>query len=110
MQQDLLRGAEKALASGLGDWHLQALQDASPLFQSRLLLGPLGPETLNHKHRLDEGAILQLYGLLHRHAAGFQAEAAAALAGAQQREALLASVWAGFAQLWDESAQVRAVL
>jgi hypothetical protein len=105
--QDLLRAAEKALASGLGDWHLQALQDISPQFQEHVLMGALGPETLKHKHKLPEQQILQLYGLLHRHSTGFQQEVQAALAGAAHTEQLLASIWTAFAQLWDECVQVR---
>lgn len=105
--QDLLVAAEKALASGLGDWHLQMLQNVSPQFQEHVLMGALGPETLKHKHRLPEAQILCLYGLLHRHCTGFQQEVAQALAGAQDAEQLLASVWVAFAQLWDECVQVR---
>ncbi|WIA38455.1 hypothetical protein OEZ86_001779 [Tetradesmus obliquus] len=104
--QDLLRAAQKALASGLGDWHLQALQDISPLFQEHVLMGALGPETLKHKHKLPEQQILQLYGLLHRHSTGFQQEVQDALAGAAHTEQLLASIWTAFAQLWDECVQV----
>lgn len=104
--QDLVRAAEKTLAAGVGDWHLQALQDISPEFERRVLLGPLGPETLLHTHALREPQILQLYGLLHRHAAGFQREVAAVAEGAQHREQLLAAVWTCFAQLWDECCQV----
>lgn len=104
--QDLLRAAQKALASGLGDWHLQVLQDISPLFQEHVLMGALGPETLKHKHRLPEQQILQLYGLVHRHCTGFQQEVQAALAGAAHTEQLLASIWTAFAQLWDECVQV----
>jgi hypothetical protein len=103
----LLRAAEKALASGLGDWHLQALQDISPQFQEHVLMGALGPETLKHKHKLPEQQILQLYGLLHRHSTGFQQEVQAALAGAAHTEQLLASIWTAYAQLWDECVQVR---
>lgn len=104
--QDLLRAAEKAVASGLGDWHLQALQNVSPQFQEHVLLGPLGPETLKHKHQLPEQQILQLYGILHRHSTGFQQDVQAALAGAQHIEQLLASIWMAFAQLWNECVQV----
>lgn len=104
--QDLLRAAEKAVASGLGDWHLQALQNISPQFQEHVLLGALGPETLKHKHQLPEQQILQLYGILHRHSTGFQQDVQAALAGAQDVEQLLASIWMAFAQLWDECVQV----
>jgi hypothetical protein len=107
--QDLLRAAEKALASGMGDWHLQALQDISPQFQEHVLMGALGPETLKHKHKLPEQQILQLYGLLHRHSTVFQQEVQAALAGASHTEQLLASIWTAFAQLWDECVQVRRV-
>jgi uncharacterized protein (DUF2141 family) len=105
-KQDLVRAAEKALASGLGDWHLQSLQDVSPLFEQHVLMGALGPETLKHTHRLPEPQILHLYGLLHRHSTGFQREVAAALDGVQHREQLLAGVWTAFAQLWDECVQV----
>lgn len=105
--QDLARAAEKAMASGLGDWHLQPLQDTAPEFRERLLLGPLGPETLTNHHGLSEEQCLSLYGLLHRHTAGFQAEAAALAAGAARREQLLAGIWRAFAQLWDDTVAVR---
>jgi hypothetical protein len=49
--QDLLSAVRKVIASGLGDWHLQPLCDVAPLFQQRVLLGPLGPETLHHRWR-----------------------------------------------------------
>lgn len=103
---DLVRAAEKTLAAGVGDWHLQALQDISPEFERRVLMGPLGPEALLHTHALHEPQILQLYGLLHRHAAGFQREVATVVQGAQHREQLLAAVWTCFAQLWDECCRV----
>lgn len=106
--QDLLRAAEKALASGLGDWHLQSIQDISPEFEQHVLMGALGPETLKHKHRLPEPQILHVYGLLHRHCTGFQQEVATATAGAEHREQLLAGIWTAFAQLWDECVQVGA--
>lgn len=70
--RDLARSAEKALAAGVGDWHLQPLQDMSPSLQQRLLVGPLGPETLHVRHGLEEARILALYGLLSRHSTGFQ--------------------------------------
>ena len=76
--RELARAAEKAFASGLGDWHLQPLNDADPKLWRRMLLGPLGPETLKTHHGLSEEACLGLYGLLQRHSAGFQSEAAAA--------------------------------
>lgn len=101
-----MRAADKALASGLGDWHLQRVQDISPHFEQHVLLGALGPEALKHQHGLQEPQILHLYGLLHRHCTGFQQEVAAALAGAAHREQLLAAVWMAFAQLWDECTQV----
>lgn len=104
--QDLLRAAEKALASGLGDWHLQSIQDISPEFQQHVLMGALGPEALKHKHRVPEPQILHIYGLLHRYCTGFQQEVEAAVAGAEHREQLLASIWTAFAQLWDECVQV----
>lgn len=104
--QDLLRAAEKALASGLGDWHLQSIQDISPEFEQHVLMGALGPETLKHKHQLSEPQILHIYGLLHRHCTGFQQEVQAATAGAEHREGLLAHIWTAFAQLWDECTQV----
>lgn len=104
--QDLLRAAEKALASGMGDWHLQALQDISPKFQQHVLMGSLGPETLKHKHQLQEEQMLQLYALLHKYSTGFQLAVQQVLAGAQHVEQLLASVWIAFAQLWDECVQV----
>jgi hypothetical protein len=44
-----LSAVRKVIASGLGDWHLQPLCDVAPLFQQRVLLGPLGPETLHHR-------------------------------------------------------------
>jgi hypothetical protein len=105
--QELARAAEKALASGAGDWHLQPRHDAAPAVRGRALLGPLGPEALLHCHGLCEEAALALYGLLHRHCAGFQAEAAALTAGAVRRGQLLAAVWAAFAQLWDDAVGVR---
>jgi hypothetical protein len=105
--QDLLRAAEKALAAGLGDWHLQSIQDISPEFEQHVLMGALGPETLKHKHKLPEPQILHIYGLLHRHCTGFQQEVHAALTGAEHREQLLAGIWTAFAQLWDECVQVR---
>lgn len=103
--QDLLRAAAKAVASGLGDWHLQALQDASPWAARRVLAGALGPEALRHTHGLDEAAMLRLYGLLHRHCAGFQDEARSLSAAATQPRALLQAIWSAYAQLWDETAQ-----
>lgn len=107
VMQDLVRAAEKALASGLGDWHLQSIQDVSPEFEQRVLMGALGPEALKHTHRLPEAQILHIYGLLHRHCTGFQQEVQAAVAGAEHREQLLACIWTAFAQLWDECVQVR---
>lgn len=104
--QDLLRAAEKALASGLGDWHLQSIQDISPEFEQHVLMGALGPETLKHKHKLPEPQILHIYGLLHRHCTGFQQEVQTAMAGCEHREQLLADIWTAFAQLWDECVQV----
>jgi hypothetical protein len=106
--QELLRAAEKALASGLGDWHLQSIQDISPEFEQHVLMGALGPEALKHKHQLPEPQILHLYGLLHGHCTGFQQEVQEATAGAQHREQLLACIWTAFAQLWDECVQVSA--
>eukprot|EP00775_Hariotina_reticulata_P005424 gene5424-5657_t len=100
--EDLLQAAEKALASGLGDWHLQMLQDISPHMKQHVLVGPLGPEALKHRHRMAEPNILQLYGLLHRHCTGFQQEVQKAVQGAADVEPLLAAVWVAFAQLWDE--------
>ena len=102
----MLRAAEKALASGLGDWHLQTIQDISPHFEQHVLMGALGPEALKHKHRLPEPQILHIYGLLHRHCTGFQEEVQVAVAGVEHREQLLASIWTAFAQLWDECVQV----
>lgn len=104
--QDLLRAAEKALASGLGDWHLQSIRDISPEFEQHVLMGALGPETLKHKHQLPEPQILHIYGLLHRHCTGFQEEVLAATGGAEHREQLLAHIWTAFSQLWDECVQV----
>jgi hypothetical protein len=104
--QDLLRAAEKALASGLGDWHLQSIQDISPEFEQHVLMGALGPETLKYKHQLPEPQILHIYGLLHRHCTGFQEEVLAATGGAEHREQLLAHIWTAFSQLWDECVQV----
>ena len=104
--QDLLRAAEKALASGLGDWHLQSIQDISPEFEQHVLMGALGPETLKHKHQLPEPQILHIYGLLRRHCTGFQEEVLAATGGAEHREQLLAHIWTAFSQLWDECVQV----
>ncbi|KIY95183.1 hypothetical protein MNEG_12779 [Monoraphidium neglectum] len=89
----------------MGDWHLQSIQDAAPWAQERLLLGPFGPEALTARHGLDERQCLALYGLLQRHTAGFQSEAAALVAGAAHREQLLAGLWRTFAQLWDDSVQ-----
>lgn len=87
---------------------LQALQDAQPAFHQRLLLGPLGPETLANHHCLSEEGCLALYSLLHTHCGGFQAEAAALLDSQHvaHREQLLAALWRGFAQLWDDSVRV----
>lgn len=48
--QDLAASVQKAFASGLGDWHLQPLELAAPLYQQRLLLGALGPEQLHLHH------------------------------------------------------------
>lgn len=69
-------------------------------------MGPLGPETLTHHHKLSEEACLALYGLMHRHTTGFQREAAQLLQGAAHREQLLAALWRAFAQLWDDTVQV----
>jgi hypothetical protein len=82
------------------------LQDISPHMSQHVLVGPLGPETLKHRHKMTEPSILQLYGLLHKHCTGFQQEVQKAVQGASDVEPLLAAVWVAFAQLWDECLQV----
>jgi len=103
--KELARAAEKAFSTGLNDWHLQPLHDIAPIFQQRLLVGPIGPETLATHHGLSAETCLGLYGLLHRHTAGFQSEAARLVSGALHREQLLAGLWRAFAQLWDDTVQ-----
>ncbi len=104
-----MRSMQKTFASGMGDWHLQKVELASPAFQQRLLLGALGPENLKNHHGMMEGEVLALYGLLHQHALGFQTAAQQATANARHREALMPAVWQAFAQLWDETVQVCAL-
>jgi len=50
VMRDLALAVQKAFASGLGDWHLQPLETASPAYQQRLLMGALGPEQLHLHH------------------------------------------------------------
>lgn len=123
--EELERAAEKAFAAGMGDWHLQPRRDSAPRFRERMLLGPLGPEALKARHGLSEEDCLRLYALLRRHCLGFQedarslvaqataAAAAAAAAGGVVvvgggggSERLLATLWRGFAQLWDDATRV----
>lgn len=107
--QDLVRAAQKTVASGMGDWHLQPVEYASPLFQQRMLLGALGPETLKTRHGLEEKQALLLYGCMHRHCIAFQQEVGEACQGAKFKEQLLVNVWRAYAQLWDETVQVSPV-
>jgi hypothetical protein len=60
----------------------------------------------SYRHGLAEEQCLQLYGLLHEHIHGFQAQMLQAVAGAKHKEQLLVGVWRAFADLWDDAVQV----
>lgn len=93
----------------MGDWHLQPLDPACRQYKAFLLQGALGPETLKTVHGFEAEDILQLYSTLQHYTCGFHESMLAMTDKAQQREALLESIWQGHALLWLEALGVSAL-
>ncbi|KXZ52014.1 hypothetical protein GPECTOR_10g1037 [Gonium pectorale] len=129
---DLSAALQKSIAAGMGEWDLRGDAPAvNPEVQQRLLRGPLGPETLKNRYRLQEKHIIALYRLLYSYSVGFfsdvealmdvalplgptrggggggagVAPSVAAALGATPalRQELLEGVFRAYAALWDEA-------
>eukprot|EP00198_Chlamydomonas_reinhardtii_P006834 XP_001696170.1 predicted protein [Chlamydomonas reinhardtii] len=100
---DLSAALQKSIAAGMGEWDLTA--DGlwgHPEVQERLLRGPLGPEVLKHRYRMEEllENVFRAYASLWDEALMivFDSEMAAVLA---EKTAALQALDAGVARLAD---------
>lgn len=104
--QDLAQAMSKAFSSGMGEWDLQQLEQASPALREHILRGPLGPENLRHYHALPERDMLRLYQLLHDCCFGFHSRVVDVVQRAAHSGELAEATWRGFALLWDETLRI----
>ncbi|GIL67239.1 hypothetical protein Vafri_20683 [Volvox africanus] len=120
---DLSAALQKSIAAGMGEWDLRA--DGTwchPEIQQRLLRGPLGPEALKNRYRMQERDIISLYRLLYSYSVGFFTDVEALLdiavsdrnsgaaiglkVGTSLRQELLENVFRAYATLWDEALMI----